>query len=294
MRSIVLATLVLVGCGKRDDRKTPASSPAVPAAAQGSAVACEPLPFESTTPVPEASGAAWLDIDGQLSLVVIADSGHEGMFGILDPETGVTRTTGKLPLGSGASDDLEGAAARNGRLVALTSSGFIREWEWKAGAFALVAGPYPIGGADIVCETKSNCGKNYEGLAIAPAPLGGCVGYACSKDTGKAYCLRDDNGKLTVTGASIAIADKSGMLADCAFDEHGTLYAGNNLFGLAATVRITNLDDPAHAVSTQLGPLGTGFPETVAARGDTVYRMSDMGGNGPSLMLKFRCTAGGR
>jgi hypothetical protein len=295
VRASLIGVVLAVACSKGDERKASAPAPAAPpVAVEETTVACESLPFEVSTPVPEASGAAWLDIDGEPSLVVIADSGHDGMFGIVDPETGVTRSTGKLPLGSGANDDLEGAAARNGRLVAITSSGFIREWEWRAGAFALVAGPYAIGGADMICENKLNCGKNYEGLAIAPAPIGGCAGYACSKDTGKAYCLRDDGGKLTVTGNSISLADRSGVLADCAFDEHGTLYAGNNLFGLAATFRLTNLADPAHAVSVPLGPLGTGFPETVAARGDIVYRMSDIGGEGPSLMFKFRCSAAGR
>lgn len=296
MRAFLVAVVMLSACGKREEQKaeTPAPKPTPVAAVEGSAAACETLPFAESTPVPEASGAAWLDIDGKLSLVVIADSGHDGGFGIVDPETGATRVTGKLPLGSGANDDLEGAAARNGRLVAITSSGFIREWQWKAGAFVLVAGPYPIGGADLVCETMLNCGKNYEGLAIAPAPIGACVGYACSKDTGKAFCLRDDGGKLVATGDAISITNKAGILADCAFDEHGTLYAGNNLIGLAVTTRLTNLADPAHVMSVDLGPLGTGFPETVAARGDIVYRMSDMGGDGPSLMLKFRCTTTGR
>lgn len=279
----------LVACNKREQ---PNAAP--PAAAERSAVTCEVLPFEATTSVPEASGAAWLDIDGAPALVVVADSGHDGMFGVLDPETGKTRLTGKLPLGTGGNDDLEGLASRNGHLVALSSSGFFREWEWKASAFVLVAGPYPIGGADMVCTKAINCGLNYEGLALASAPIGVCVGYACAKDTGKAYCLRDDKGMLAATGDAFTIADKPGVLADCAFDDHGTLYAGNNLFGLSATSRLTNLADPAHIVTTDLGPLGSGFPEVVAARGDIVYRMSDLGGDGPSLMLKFRCTASGR
>lgn len=288
--------LALVACGKQDEHKkvaTPVTPPTE--AGEGSADGCTQLPFAETTPVPEASGAAWMEIDGVLTLVVAADSGHDGMFGFVDPETGATRTTGKLPLGTGASDDIEGLASRGTRLVGITSSGYIREWEWQAGAFVLVAGPYPIGGEGVVCKNanKTNCGRNYEGLAIAPAPIGECVGYACSKETGAIYCLKDDGGKLAATEApGITIVDKKDALADCAFGDKGELYVGNNLFGLARTFRVEKLaETPA---ITDLGPLGTGFPETVAARGDTVYRMSDLGGDGPSLMLKFRCPVGGR
>jgi len=291
-----LLLIALVACGKREEHKklaTPATPPTE--AGEGSADGCTPLPFAETTTVPEASGAAWMDIDGVLTLVVGADSGHDGMFGFVDPESGVTRSTGKFPLGTGASDDIEGLASRGKRLYGITSSGFVREWEWQAGAFALVAGPYAIGGPDFVCKNpeKNNCGKNYEGLALAPAPIGECVGYACSKENGAVYCLKDDGGRLAATGApGIAIVDRKDVLADCAFGDKGELYVGNNLFGLARTFRVEKLAETP--VITDLGPLGTGFPETVAARGDIVYRMSDMGGHGPSLMLKFRCPVGGR
>jgi len=242
--------------------------------------------------VPEASGAAWLDIDGKLSLVIMADSGHHGAFGILDPETGATTLQGTLPLGSGAGDDLEGLAARGPRLFGLTSAGYLREWEWRAGAFALVAGPYPISARpDMTCTpTKSNCGKNYEGLAVPPTPIEGCDLVACSKEDGRAYCFAGQ--PLEVT-RSWPLADKKDILADCTFAaDTGAFYAGNNLFGLARVMRIDDIRKPDQIVD--LGPLGTGFPEVVAARGDTVYRMSDMGGDGPSMMLKFRCPVGGR
>jgi hypothetical protein len=290
--------IALAACGKRDEHKkvaTPATPPTE--AGDDSAGACEQLPFAATTSVPEASGAAWMEIDGVLTLVVTADSGHDGMFGFVDPETGVTRTSGTFPLGTGASDDIEGLASRGKRLYGITSSGYMREWEWQAGAFVLVAGPYAIGGQGVVCKNpeKSNCGKNYEGLALAPAPIGECVGYACSKETGQVFCLADQGGRLAATSApGITIIDKKDVLADCAFGDKGELYVGNNLFGLARTFRVENLADPAQVAITDLGPLGTGFPETVAARGDIVYRMSDMGGDGPSLMLKFRCPVAGR
>lgn len=260
---------------------------------------CEALPFAATTAVPEASGAAWLDIDGALRLVVVADSGHKGAYGLVDPDNGTTVSQGALPLGDGASDDLEGVAALGSRLFAITSSGYVREWRWKAGAFELVAGPYPVGSGDLVCKaTKNNCGKNYEGLALATTPIGGCAGYACSKADGAAYCLAEHDGKLEATGAKIDVVDHREQLADCAFPmgDSTTLYVGNNILGFARTFRVTNLADPtASAVSiADLGPLGTGFPEVVAVRGDTVYRMSDLGGDGPSMMFKFRCPVDGR
>jgi hypothetical protein len=294
---LLLAAMTCGACGKRDEHKAAPAAPVKPARAASGSAACEQLPFAESTPVPEASGAAWLEVDGKLQLVVVADSGHDGAFGFVDPDSGTTVAQGTLPLGTGASDDIEGLAARGGRLYGITSSGYMREWEWRAGAFVLVAGPYPIGGADLTCRNanKTNCGNNYEGLAIAAAPVGGCAGYACSKDTGKIFCLADQAGKLVATGAAgVLIVDKQEVLADCAFGDTSDLYVGNNLFGLARTFRVGNLADPANVTISDLGPLGTGFPETVAVRGDIVYRMSDMGGTGPSLMVKFRCPVPGR
>jgi hypothetical protein len=231
-----------------------------------------------------------MDIDGVLSLVVMADSGHQGAFGILDPETGTTRIQGTLPMGSGAGDDLEGLAARGPRLYGLTSAGYLREWEWSGGAFKLVDGPYAISSQpELTCGAKrTNCGKNYEGLAIPPRPIAGCELVACSKEDGKGYCFAGNPLALTRT---FDITSKKGALADCAFSDTNVFYAGMNLFGMSRVLQIADIDKSS---IVDLGPLGTGFPEVVAARGDIVYRMSDVGGDGPSLMLKFRCPAPGR
>jgi hypothetical protein len=51
---------------------------------------------------------------------------------------------------------------------------------------------------------------------------------------------------------------------------------------------VTGWDDPATATVALLAPLGAGFPETLAVRGEIFYRMSDTGG-APSLMAKYRC-----
>jgi hypothetical protein len=297
VRCCVALVAVLVACGKREtpgtqDRK-PTQAEEAPAEAKPG---CEQVPFAESTPVPEASGAAWLTIDGALALVVAADSGHDGAFGILDPETGETKRQGELPLGKGASDDIEGLAARGDKLYGLTSAGMMRVWTWNGTGFDLVQGPYPVGTGDDVCApTKNNCGRDYEGLALAPrAPAGAdaCVGFACARGDGSLYCLVEKDGKLQVDRARrIAVESRKMALSDCAFSDTGTLLTGNNLFGLASVHRVDGWSDPATAEVVPLETLGTGFPEVIAARGDAIFRMSDMGGDGPSLLAKFRCQA---
>lgn len=276
----------------RDDSAAPADAATPP---------CEPLPFGATTPVPEASGAAWLDN----ALVVISDSGNDGAYGIVDPDTGATREQGKLPLGGGGAD-LEGLAARDGKLFGLSSSGWMTVWRRDGKGFSLVDGPYAIAPVDasparattprapagdaMVCALKgTNCGRNYEGLALAPHTTpGGCAGFACSKADGKLYCLTEQDGRFAVDRARSIAVDRPGVLADCAFTEDGTLYAADNVFGLSQVYRIEMWADPAEAKVVPLEQLGVGFPEVIAARGDVIYRMSDTGG-APSLMVKFRC-----
>jgi DNA-binding beta-propeller fold protein YncE len=80
---------------------------------------------------------------------------------------------------------------------------------------------------------------------------------------------------------SIAVADP-GHLADCTYD-NGTLYVGNNLFGLSTVSRVVD------GKVVPIASIGVGFPEVLAVRGDVFYRMSDTGG-APSLMSKFRCS----
>jgi hypothetical protein len=257
--------------------------------------------------VPEASGAAWLAIDGAPGLVVISDSGNDGAYAIVDPDTGATREQGKLPLG-GAGDDLEGIAARGGKLFVLTSPGWVRAYERRGQGFALVDGPYALGPVDLVggrtsrlgdvppegtgmvCDAKrTNCGRNYEGLCLVPgAVTGRCVGFAAAKADGRLYCVVERGGRLAVEHAgSIAIA-RPGVVSDCAFSDDGRLLVGTNTFDAGTVYRVTGWEDPARAAVTPLGPLLVGFPETIAVRGDVVHVMSDLGG-APSYMKKFRC-----
>lgn len=333
--SIATVIAAVAGAGCRRDTEPPAGpSPRSPESAGGSAVAavaagsgaapspgagagagsaganatdvCKELPFAESSPVPEASGAAWLTVEGKSRLFVIGDSGNDGAYVLIDPETGATVEQGKLPLG-GEGEDLEGIAARGGRFYVITSPGWMRVYERKGSGFALLDGPYPLGPIDIedkgggmgdkppkgngmVCGAKNvNCGRNYEGLCLAPGPVSGrCIGFAAAKADGHLYCIVESGGKLAVEySLSIKIA-RSGVIADCAFSEDGRLYVGSNLFDFANVYRVTGWEDPAHAKVTRLGPMPIGFPETLAVRGDIFYRMSDTGGR-PSAMKKYRC-----
>ena len=288
MRGCVAIVVALVACKEREPaRPAPARAVVADAAAhQG----CEQLPFADTTPVPEASAAAWLEIDGKLSLVVVGDSGNDGAYGIVDPDSGQTGEQGKLPLG-GASDDVEGLAVRGDRMYGLVSNGTMLVWKRKAGGFELVDGPYPIGApGDMVCKKKAgNCGRNYEGLALAAHPSS-CAGFACSKADGTLYCLADQNGRLMADRTRAIHVDKPEAVADCAFSDTDALWVGDNFFGLSQVFRVDGWQDPATAKVVPIQPLGVGFAEVIAVRGDVIYRMSDTGG-APSGMAKFRCAA---
>jgi hypothetical protein len=281
-RCVVL--LALVACKHEPKQVQPAVGEAGP---QG----CEQVPFAPTAPVPEASGGAWIDFDGKPALLVISDSGNDGAYTILDAESGASLEQGKMPLGHG-SDDIEGLASRDGKIYGLTSAGFMRVWERDADgkSYKLVDGPYPISDKrGFVCDINDgNCAKNYEGLAIAPKADGPCAGFAASKEDGTLYCLVELAGTMHLDPTIKIKVDRKNVVADAAFSPEGQLYVGNNMFGLATVYRIDNWKDPANAKVVEIGELGVGFPEVVAARGDSMYRLSDTGGS-PSMMVKFRC-----
>ncbi len=308
MTRFLLLALLVIGCGKSKER-APSEQPAhiTPGSAALTDERCEQLSFADSSTVPEASGAAWLTIAGRLSLVVISDSGNNGAYGVIDPESGETTETGKLPLGD-AGEDLEGAAARGDQLVAVSSSGWIRVWKHDdaAKAFTLVEDAYALGPLDLddrssgnkppngngmVCGAQiTNCGRNYEGICLVdPAHRkGACVGFVASKADGHLYCLTEEAGKLVAHHDRSIAVTRPGALADCAFGDDGSLWAGSNLFDLAHVYAITGWHDPATATSAEYAAIGIGFPETLAVRGDVFYRMSDTGGS-PSLITKYRC-----
>lgn len=273
------------------------------ATAAGDGGACRRLDFVSSLPIAEASAAVVTTLDGVATLMVIGDSGHEGDYLLVDPQSGVVRERGKLPLGQ-KGDDLEGLAVRGDRLWGLTSSGWLRAWTRRAKppGFDLVAGPLPIGheyvggappGDAMSCDLRrANCGRNFEGLCLAApevAPAGaGCVGMAASKAEGRLYCVVEREGALTVDAARFVSLAKPDALADCNIDGD-TLWAGANVFSLNQVWKVTGWRDPAKAQVAEVGAIGVGFCEGIAASGDTLFRLSDTQGD-PSLISKFRCS----
>lgn len=301
-----LLVLLVVGCESKPE--VPAATPApAPVPSDAAPKACTDLPFERMSPVPEASGAAWMGG----ALFVISDSGNKGKYVLLDAETGTTIEEGVLPLGDGAGDDLEGIAARGGVFHVISSPGWVRSYKRVDKAFELVDAPYPLGPIDIedkgggmgdkppkgtgmVCAAKNtNCGRNYEGLCLLPdgvaaQPNARCIGFAASKADGHLYCVQEDRGKLVVHYQhSIRIA-RPGVLSDCAFSDDGTLYAGSNLFDAGTVYRVDGWQEPSEAKVAVVGALAIGFPETLAVKGDVFYRMSDTG-VAPSMLRKLRC-----
>jgi hypothetical protein len=286
----------LFACGKSappapaTGSATPATGSAASATGSAAAWTCEPQPFEGSTPLPEASGVTWLDG----TLVAVGDSGQHGAYAILDPETGKTLEQGTLPLGDppDASDDLEGLATLDGKLVGIASAGWIRVWARTDKGFDLVQGPYALGPVDLprkgglgdkppagdgmVCPIQgTNCGRNYEGIC-----LHGQAGYALAKADGHLYPLTVENGQLVVHRDGAIEVARPGLAADCAIDETGNVWIGDNFFGTNGVQRVGGPD---------LGTLGAGFAEALLVHGNSIFRMSDTGG-APSLMGKFRCT----
>lgn len=304
-RLLVIALVVACESKPKVPEAKPAPAPAVTADALQ---ACTDEPFEPMTPVPEASGAAWLDGD---KLVVISDSGNGGKYAIVNAGNGFTTEEGVLPLGGDFGDDLEGISARGGKFYVLSSPGWVRSYKRIDKGFELVDAPYAMGPIDIddkggkmgdkppqgtgmVCPAKNtNCGRNYEGLCLLPDSVADasqtrCIGFAASKADGHLYCVQEDRGKLVVHYQDAIRIARPGVLSDCAFSEDGTLYASSNLFDAGNVYRVEGWREPSGAKVTVVGALGIGFPETIAVKGDIIYRMSDTGA-APSMMRKVKC-----
>jgi hypothetical protein len=267
-------------------------APAEPAADRG----CSRLPFAATVDLAEASGAHHVAASGDTPahVVVVGDSGTAGAFVVVDAESGAELGRGNLPLDRDASDDLEGFSRSGERYVALTSGGRARHFRRTAlDRFELVAKSYPIAepDGDLACRSgrETNCGRNWEGLCLLPQPpaAGACAGFAASKRDGELVCLIWQGDRLRADPArTIAVTGKE-ALTGCAIDGD-VLFAGSNLFGASMTYRVTGFADPAAATVTPIAPLGTGFPEAIAAADGVIYRFSDLATR-PSAMDRFRC-----
>lgn len=269
--------------------------------------------------MPEASGAAWVTYQGKPALFVIGDSGNQGAYGVIDPDTGDTLAQGSLGRANNG-DDFEGLATRHGEIVSVVSSGRTgRIGEGSDGTFYGAGAREPLGppiaeaeevpghgtqppkGKGMVCgnEFAFNCGRNFEGICLddrTQYTKGPCAGFVASKADGHLYCLLEHAGERTTYTAdyerSIAVA-QPGQLADCAIGQDGSLWVGANIFGGNMVYRVEGWEDPIHAKVETVGPYGIGNSEVLAVKDDVIYRMSDTNGS-PSLMAKFRCRRAAR
>lgn len=282
-----VVVIALAACGKQSDPPqthasgaAAAAPPPAPAAAAGSG--CEQQPFATTTPVPEASGAAWIAFRGKPALFVLSDSGNDGAYGIVDPDSGETIAQGKLGHGD-RGDDYEGVTTHAGKLVALISNGWYVHITQDGEKFSIDA-PRALG------EPADLDGKNFEGICLDEHATDGCIGYAASKGDGHLYCISEHAGELRADFTRSISLTRKKRLADCTLDDRGRLWAAANIIGLGEVWRIDDWRDPAHATVHEMGALSVGNSEVIAVRGELVYRMSDLD-TAPSMMAKFRCPA---
>lgn len=280
-----------------------------PAPAAGPRWTCTRQTFTPVLPLAEASGAALVPgTDGDV-LLVVGDSGTRGQYLELDPGDGKVLASGRLPLGRGASDDLEGLSVRGDTVYAITSAGWMRHWRRhpeRAGArrYQLLRGPYPVAAngarsehGPLVCDAQGvNCGRNYEGLCLRDAgdAGAGCAGFAVSKQDGVLYCLTlQAKGELRMDAArSIAVAAAE-TLTGCHFAparaEEDLVWVGSNAFGGNRVFTVSGWQAPAQARVDTVGVLGMGFGEAIAAApGGVVYRFSDTASD-RSLADKYHC-----
>jgi hypothetical protein len=265
--------LVLAACGGEGERRPPPPVTRAPvdAAAAPRAAGCKPVDFVASIPVAEASGAVVLD-DGVL---VVGDSGTSGAYVIVDPASGALIEEGRLPLGRGAGDDLEGLSRLGDQIVGVTSSGWMRHWRRRPGGFDLVDGPYPIDEpGPMICEHAAdvNCGKNYEAL---------CPGWIGSKDEGRLYPIEPDRARLRVRRDGAVQVTGPEVLAGCDVDAAGAVWVGTNLFD----------GDVYRVAGEQVSPTGivAGVStETLVVIGDEVTLFGDLG-RAPSDVERYRC-----
>ncbi|WP_428265838.1 hypothetical protein [Haliangium sp.] len=301
---------------------------AAPAAAAGAASeaearivwTCTRETFPILLPLAEASGASYVSDPAGPYLLVVGDSGNRGQYVELDPETGAVVATGHLPLGHGASDDLEGLSVRGEVVYGITSAGWMRHWRRRPGRdgderYQLVRGPYPIAprvalGLDLRCDSARdiNCARNYEGLCLRDPTddSAACAGFAVSKADGALYCLSfDGRGDLEVTRrgnrpvGTIAVA-AGDTLTGCHFAPDAAtgqgvgrvpdvVWVGSNASAANRVFTVSGWQNPARARVDTVGALGTGFDEALAVGpGGRLYRFSDTS-SATSLADKFVC-----
>lgn len=229
VRGLPLLLVVVVGfAGCVDEPELPAPSLPKPLSCISSTF---PL---KTLEMPEASGAAWVKSAAGDGWLVVADHGNDGRATLLGPDGSLLAEL-ELPLDEGAGDDLEGLAwSRGGRLVGITSSGYIRQWSLDTAHPQLVQLAQAISEdpAWICNPQENNCGPNWEGLCLDPAPeVDGCAGFVVSKTLGEIVCLRSSGAGYTLDPTARIEVTKEGRLSGCDYETqppYRLIVAGND------------------------------------------------------------------
>ncbi len=252
-------------------------------------------------PVPEASGATILPVEAGGRILVVGDSGNYGKA-VMVQEGTWTVTSLVLPLDEDASDDLEGLSlAPDGRILGLTSSGWLRAWQWSGEGFTSL-GPATVIAPDQLpndkCPPKGvNCGPNYEGLCLHPAPGDApCDGFAVAKAEGLLHCVAfDDEGRLRVLPLETISVGQPDWLSGCSFEPqppHRMVVAGN-LYSDAKLWEVRGYDSPASATVSELPFHGEQFNQeaVVFTRGGLLLSIGDTQGLLPdALVTAFDCS----
>lgn len=288
------------GCGSKDEtakvRPTRVTD-AAPIVADAGPRCVPDTRFAASLPIAEASGAVYV-AGPSPTILVVGDSNTRGQLIEIDAERGKVLWSGRLPLDTNASDDLEGLAMRGGTLYAITSSGFMRHWQRTEAGFRQTATAYPLAarGAPphLVCKSGHgiNCERNYEGFCLLDRPVaaGGCVGFAASKKDGHLYCVVERGKRLAIDGRRTIRVARPGAVTGCHFSPEGDrLWVGTNFFGGSQVYEIRGFATPKKAAVEAVAALGSGFPEAIAIGPKrVVYRFSDTS-IAPSMADKFRC-----
>lgn len=295
------AAIAIAGCKDKSAGKQPAKSGQLrdAAAAAADKPRCHRVAeFASSIDLSEASGAVYVADPHAPHILVVGDSGTNGAYLELDIKSGAVTGSGRMPLGSNASDDLEGLSMRQNTVFGITSSGWMRHWRKQNTGYKLIDGPYPIAEppSKFVCATgrQTNCARNYEGLCMTNASVTPteCAGYAASKTDGKLYCLVIDgkSGRIRVAGQRFLAISERETLTGCDFSPGGDrLWAGTNLFGGSIVYEVLGWRAEKTAKIAAVGSLGVGFPEAMALGPQgRLYRFSDTG-KAPSLADMFVC-----
>jgi len=257
---LLLAALCAAACAEEVEE---APSPPQP-------LACVPSTFTiKTLELPEASGAAWVSSGLGDGWLIVADHGNDGRAVLLGEEASVLAEL-NLPLDEGAGDDIEGLAWSNqDRLVGLTSSGYIRQWSLESDPPQLVQLAQAISGDPLwTCDAlDNNCGPNWEGLCLDPAPeAGGCAGFAVSKTLGELVCLRTEGASYVLDPSVRIEVTKDGRLSGCDYEltsPHRLIVAGNDQ-SQNKLWEISSPRDPEAADAEKLEIEGTLNQEAIA------------------------------